>query len=427
MDILKADKQSLEKRLDELKKQYEHFKSLDLKLDMSRGKPCREQLALSEGLLTVISHNDDAVYEGTDSRNYSLPLGLPACRKLFAEMLDVPVSNVVAGGNSSLTMMFDAMSQLVYMGAAGVLEPWHGRKIKFLCPVPGYDRHFDICEYFDIEMIPIEMDENGPKMDIVEQLAGSDPSVKGMFCVPKYSNPGGQTYSDETIDRLSKMKTAAPDFRIFWDNAYNVHYLTGGAPRKIVNIYERCVLYGNEDRPLIFTSTSKITMPGAGVGAFAGSDRNFDWYFKRLNVQSICADKVNQLRHVLFFKNADGVLAHMAKHAEIIAPKFDMVENILEEKLGGCGFASWSKPEGGYFISFDGYPGCAKKTNLMCKEAGVAFTAAGSTFPYKKDPLDRNQRIAPTMPPVSDLKTAIEVFAVCAELCAVEKRIEELS
>jgi len=425
MNILTASRAQLEELHASLTKEYENIKAMGLKLDMSRGKPCKAQLDLSEGLLTAVSTSEDTIFEGVDTRNYSHPMGIPACRKLFGDLVGMPAENVIIGGTSSIIMLFDTISQLMYMGDVGGNKPWSEvPERSIICPVPGYDRHFEISQYFGLKMIPVAMTENGPDMDQVEEIVKNH-NVKGMWCVPKYSNPDGAVYSEETIRRLASME-AAPDFHLFWDNAYNVHNIRGDKAVAISNIYDECVKAGNPNRPLMFCSTSKITFPGAGVACFSGSMDNVNWMMKRINVQSICQDKLNQLRHVRFFGNAEAVYEHMKKHAEIIRPKFDMVCDILRERLGDCGFAKWMDPEGGYFVSFDGYPGCAKRVNKMCKDAGVVFTGPGATFPYGNDPQDTNQRIAPTMPETESLKTAINVFCTVTLLCAVEKRLTEI-
>lgn len=425
MDILKADRTSLEELYAQLTAEYEKLRGLGLKLDMSRGKPARDQLDLCEPMLTVLSHNDQMQDGKTDVRNYGVLEGIPSCRELFADILQVPVENVIAGGSSSLTMMYDTMLRLWTFGAPGH-EPWSKQgKIKWLCPAPGYDRHFAITQQLGIEMIPVPMTETGPDMDMIERLAGEDPAVKGVWCVPKYSNPQGITYSDDTVRRFASMKTAAPDFRVFWDNAYIVHHL-GEEHDELLNIFPEAEKCGTQDRFLEFCSTSKVTFAGAGVAAMAASLNNIAWTKKIMTVQAISPDKINQLRHVRYFQNVEGLSDHMKKHAAILRPKFDLVLSLLEEKLGGTGAGSWHTPRGGYFISFDALPGCAKRINTLCKEAGVVMTGAGATFPYGKDPQDSNLRIAPSMPPLDELKQAAEVFCTCALLAAVEKQLGQL-
>ena len=425
MNILTADRKSLETLHAQLTAEYARLRGLGLKLDMSRGKPARDQLDLCEPMLTVLSHNDQMQDGKTDVRNYGVLEGIPSCRALFADIMEVPVENVIAGGSSSLTMMYDTMLRLWIFGAPGY-EPWcRQEKIKWLCPAPGYDRHFAITQQLGIEMIPVPMTETGPDMDMIERLAGEDPAVKGVWCVPKYSNPQGITYSDDTVRRFAAMKTAAPDFRVFWDNAYIVHHL-GEEHDELLNIFPEAEKCGTQDRFLEFCSTSKVTFAGAGVAAMAASLDNIAWTKKIMTVQAISPDKVNQLRHVRYFQNVEGLSDHMKKHAAILRPKFDLVLSLLEEKLGGTGAGSWHTPRGGYFISFDALPGCAKRINTLCKEAGVVMTGAGATFPYGKDPQDSNLRIAPSMPPLDELKQAAEVFCTCALLAAVEKQLGQL-
>ena len=425
MNILTADRKSLETLHAQLTAEYARLRGLGLKLDMSRGKPARDQLDLCEPMLTVLSHNDQMQDGKTDVRNYGVLEGIPSCRALFADIMEVPVENVIAGGSSSLTMMYDTMLRLWIFGAPGY-EPWcRQEKIKWLCPAPGYDRHFAITQQLGIEMIPVPMTETGPDMDMIERLAGEDPAVKGVWCVPKYSNPQGITYSDDTVRRFAAMKTAAPDFRVFWDNAYIVHHL-GEEHDELLNIFPEAEKCGTQDRFLEFCSTSKVTFAGAGVAAMAASLNNIAWTKKIMTVQAISPDKINQLRHVRYFQNVEGLSDHMKKHAAILRPKFDLVLSLLEEKLGGTGAGSWHTPRGGYFISFDALPGCAKRINTLCKEAGVVMTGAGATFPYGKDPQDSNLRIAPSMPPLDELKQAAEVFCTCALLAAVEKQLGQL-
>ena len=425
MNILTANRKNLETLHAQLTAEYEKLRGLGLKLDMSRGKPARDQLDLCEPMLTVLSHNDQMKDGKTDVRNYGVLEGIPSCRALFAGIMEVPVENVIAGGSSSLTMMYDTMLRLWTFGAPGH-EPWSKQgKIKWLCPAPGYDRHFAITQQLGIEMIPVPMTETGPDMDMIERLAGEDPAVKGVWCVPKYSNPQGITYSDDTVRRFAAMKTAAPDFRVFWDNAYIVHHL-GEEHDELLNIFPEAEKCGTQDRFLEFCSTSKVTFAGAGVAAMAASLNNIAWTKKIMTVQAISPDKINQLRHVRYFQNVEGLTDHMRKHAAILKPKFDLVLALLEEKLGGTGAGSWHTPRGGYFISFDALPGCAKRINTLCKEAGVVMTGAGATFPYGKDPQDSNLRIAPSMPPLDELKQAAEVFCTCALLAAVEKQLGQL-
>lgn len=404
---LQAEKAELETR-------YNDFKAKNLKLDMSRGKPGSDQLDLSNELNAVSDYTEN----GVDLRNYGMMDGTPACKKLFADLMQVKPENVIVGPNASLTLMFDYIAQCFTHGAGDT--PWcRLNSVKFLCPVPGYDRHFTILEHFGIEMINIEMKADGPDMDAVEE-AVKDPSVKGMFCVPKYSNPQGITYSDAVVRRIAALQPAAKDFRVIWDNAYMVHDIVEDGD-KLLNIFDVLPEYGNEDMVIEVCSTSKITFPGAGVSALAASDNNIKAIKKRLNAQTISYDKMNQHRHVEFFKDVNGILAHMKKHAAILKPKFDMVLKHLNQELAGLGVASWTEPKGGYFISLDVLDGCAKRVGELCKEAGVVLTTVGATFPYGKDPNNRNIRIAPTYPPLDELDTAAELLCVCVRLAAAEK------
>jgi len=411
-------KEELQLELEGLKNKYNEFKQMNLKLDMSRGKPCPEQLDLAEELLTVIGNSSDCYAGDTDCRNYGVLDGIPEMKALFSEMMGIPAKNIIVGGSSSLSLMFDAISRAMIFGLSG--EPGWAKqgKVKFLCPVPGYDRHFAICEKMGIEMINIEMNENGPDMDKVEALVSSDPQVKGIWCVPKYSNPGGIVYSDEVVKRLANLRPAAKDFRIFYDHAYAVHDLYEPIPQ--ANLFEEAKKAGNEDICFIFASFAKISFAGGGVSMIAASDRNVADIKSVMTVQIICHDKVNQLRHVKYFKNAEGVYNHMKKHAEILRPKFEAVLNILEEELAPYGVGEWTKPKGGYFISLDLPQGCAKKTYTYAKEAGVVLTNAGASFPYGKDPLDRNIRIAPSYPSTSELVSAARVLCTCAKIAAIE-------
>lgn len=408
---LQAEKAELEKR-------YNDFKAKGLKLDMSRGKPGSDQLDLSKGLNDVADYTEN----GVDLRNYGMMDGTPACKKLFADLMQVKPENVIVGPNASLTLMFDYISQCFTHGAGDT--PWCKLDcVKFLCPVPGYDRHFTILEHFGIEMINIDMKADGPDMDAIEE-AVKDPSVKGMFCVPKYSNPQGITFSDDVVRRIAALKPAAKDFRIIWDNAYMVHDFVDDGD-KLLNIFDVLPEYGNEDMVIEVCSTSKITFPGAGVSALAASDNNIKAIKKRLNAQTISYDKMNQHRHVEFFKNVDGILAHMKKHAAILKPKFDMVIKHLNNELAGLGIASWTEPKGGYFISLDVMDGCAKRVGELCKEAGVVLTTIGATYPYGKDPNNRNIRIAPSYPPTEELDIAAELMCICVRLASVEKLLGE--
>ena len=397
-----------------LEKRYNEFKAKGLKLDMSRGKPGADQLDLSSGINDV----KDFVENGVDYRNYGILDGIPECKKLFADLMGVEPKNVIIGPNASLTLMFDYISQCYTHGAGDA--PWCTLKsVKFLCPVPGYDRHFTILEHFGIEMINIKMNEDGPDMDSIEEYV-KDESVKGIICVPKYSNPQGITFSDDVVRRIAALKPAAKDFRIIWDNAYCIHDLDDNGD-ELLNIFNVLPEYSNEDMVVEFCSTSKITFPGAGVSALIASDNNIASIKKRLNAQTISYDKMNQQRHVKFFGDANGVRNHMKKHAAILKPKFDMVLRHLDNELSGRGIASWVSPKGGYFISLDVLEGCAKRVGELCKEAGVTLTTVGATFPYGKDEKDSNIRIAPSYPPVEELDLAAELLCICVRLAAAEK------
>lgn len=406
----------------ELVKEYEGVKALGLSLDMSRGKPGADQLDLSVNMLNVMVNAEDCKAEnGFDCRNYGVLDGIPECKELFADMLQVDAKNIVIGGSSSLNLMYDYLNQCMYLGVAGC-EPWSKQgKVKFICNVPGYDRHFAITEFFGIEMISVEMDDNGPDVEKIKELV-KDPMVKGMFCVPKYSNPTGVTYSDEKVRALASLKPAAKDFRVIWDNAYIVHELTD-TPDKLLNIFDACKEFGTEDYFVEFTSTSKITFPGAGVSAIAASDSNIAEIKKRLNFQTISYDKLNQLRHVKYLKDVDGIKSYMQKHADIIAPKFKIVLDMLANEIKPLGIGKWVEAKGGYFISYDTVGSSAKRIGELCKNAGLVLTTVGATYPYGIDPEDKNIRIAPTFPSVDNLKKAMEVFCLCAKIAAVEALI----
>lgn len=406
-------KQELLSEQEALLKRFEEYKAMGLKLDMSRGKPSKEQLDLSMDMLKPIDYTEN----GFDVRNYGILDGIQSCKELFAQLLDVDAKNVLVGPAASLNLMYDYICQCYCEGVLGS-TPWSKLdSVKFLCPVPGYDRHFTILEHFGIEMINVPMTAEGPDMEVIEELI-KDESVKGMFCVPKYSNPQGITFSDETVKRLALMKPAAKDFRIIWDNAYCVHDIKDEGD-ELLNIFK--VDGVNEDMIIEVCSTAKMTFPGAGVSALAASDANMKQIKNRLNCQTISYDKMNQLRHVRFFKNLDGIKAHMKKHAAIMKPKFDMVIDHLENELGGLGIASWLDPKGGYFISLDVMDGCAKRVGELCKEAGVTLTTVGATYPYFNDPKDSNIRIAPSLPPVAELDTATQILCVSVKLAAIEK------
>lgn len=412
-DYTKAE---LVSELDNLKVDFEKYKSMNLKLDMSRGKPGSEQINITQGMLKVISEPEDCITEnGFDCRNYGLLDGIPEAKRIFMEMLDVPEKNIIVGGNSSLSLMFDNIARMLFFS-------WKTNKVKFLCPVPGYDRHFAICENFGIEMINVPMTPEGPDMDIVEEFVKDD-SVKGIWCVPKYSNPDGITYSDNVVKRFANLKPAASDFRIFWDNAYAVHDLYDESD-SLLNLYTEALKAGNEDLVYIFTSTSKISFPGSGISAVAASDYNINQIKNLMSLQTIGYDKINQMRHVKYFKNFDGFLNHMKKHAEFLRPKFKIVLDSLERELTPYGIGNWVSPRGGYFISLNVPDGCAKRTYELVKDLGVVMTAAGATFPYRKDPNDRNLRIAPTYPSNDELIQASAILCLCVKIATIEKLLK---
>ena len=414
-------REELEALEEKLQKEYDAFKERGLKLDMSRGKPSKEQLDLSMGMMDVLSSGVNLVgEEGVDCRNYGVLDGIKEAQELLGAISEVSADKIIIYGNSSLNVMYDTVSRAMTHGVMGS-TPWCKLdKVKFLCPVPGYDRHFAITEYFGIEMINVPMTPTGPDMDMVEKLVSEDEAIKGIWCVPKYSNPQGISYSDETVRRFAALKPAAKDFRIYWDNAYSVHHLYDDDQDVILEILDECEKAGNPDMVYKFTSTSKISFPGSGIAAIATSKNNIEEIKKQLAIQTIGHDKVNQLRHVLFFKNLDGVVEHMRKHAAILRPKFEAVISTLETELGGLGIGSWVKPKGGYFISFDAMDGCAKAIVAKAKEAGVVMTGAGATYPYGKDPKDRNIRIAPSFPSAEELKLAAELFVLCVKLVSVQ-------
>ena len=409
-----------------LEQEFAEVKAKGLNLNISRGKPAAAQLDLTEGMLTVLSKNEDTFAEdGTDCRNYGVLTGIPEARKLIGDICEVPAENVIVYGNASLTIMFDTVARSFLKGVAGC-TPWNKLdKVKFLCPVPGYDRHFGVTEYFGVEMINVPMTPEGPDMDMVEKLVAEDDAIKGIWCVPKYSNPQGYTYSDENVRRFANLKPAAKDFRIFWDNAYIIHHLYDDRQDHLLNIIEECEKAGNPDMVYMFGSTSKITFPGSGVAALATSPRNVEFIKKQLTVQTIGHDKINQLRHTRFFKNIDGIKAHMEKHADILRPKFEAVLNEFDKELAGLEIGSWIRPVGGYFISFDALEGCAKKIVAMCKDAGVVLTGAGATYPYGKDPKDSNIRIAPSFPSVEEMEAASKIFVLCVKLVSIDKYLGE--
>ncbi len=407
-------------------KKLDHWSDMDLTLDLTRGKPNQAQLDLSSGMLNIISDRGDCFSaSGLDCRNYGILDGLPETKKLFSDLLDIPAKNILVLGNSSLNVMYDTIVRAMLFGVAGGHEPWcrQGR-IKFICPSPGYDRHFTICREMGIEMVPVKMNDDGPDMNEVYNIACSDPSVKGMWCVPKFSNPEGITYSDEVVEQIAMMKPAAPDFRIFWDNAYVVHELYDeNVP--LANIFELAKQYGTEDNIFYFASTSKITFPGSGLAIMAASDKNLEQIRPIIATQTIGYDKINQMRHVKFFKNADGIRAHMRLHAAILRPKFELVENKFEENLGGLGIAHWTKPRGGYFISLYVNNGCARRVYQLARSVGVTLTTAGSTYPYGRDPYDANLRIAPSYPELDELSQAIEILCSCIKVACAEKILKD--
>lgn len=425
MKYSEMSKEELKKQLEILNKEYDEAKAEGLKLDMSRGKPSSAQLDVSNGLLATIGNDGHWVSEsGIDCRNYGFLEGIPEARKLMGDLMEVPAENVFVCGNASLNVMYDCVASSMLFGVMGS-TPWCKLdKVKFLCPVPGYDRHFKITESLGIEMINIPMNEDGPDMDMVEKLVSEDASVKGIWCVPKYSNPQGYVYSDETVKRFAALKPAAEDFRIYWDNAYAIHYIYDDSI-KIPEILSECEKAGNPDMVYEFCSTSKISYAGSGISALASSLANLEWIKKRLTVQTISYDKINQLRHVLYFKDGEGLKAQMKKHADFLRPKFDAVLEILERELGGTGAGSWIKPMGGYFISFETMPGCAKEVVQKCREAGVVLTEAGAPFPYGVDPEDSNIRIAPSYPSPEELKKAAQLFTLCVKIAATEKLLAE--
>ncbi|MFC6062820.1 aminotransferase class I/II-fold pyridoxal phosphate-dependent enzyme [Streptomyces ochraceiscleroticus] len=420
MDLTTLTHTELSDRLEGLRKEHARLKERGLRLDLTRGKPSAEQLELSEPLLSLPGGGDHSAEDGTDCRNYGGLKGLAELRATFAGLLQVPVEQLVALGNSSLELMYESVVDAVLFGLPGAPGPWQREgRTAMLCPVPGYDRHFALCEKLGIDMIPVPMTESGPDMDEVERLV-ADERVKGIWCVPKYSNPTGATYAPETVRRLAAMETAAPDFRVFWDNAYAVHQLQGDR-EPVADILGLCAEYGNADRVFVFGSTSKITAAGSGVAFFGSSPANVTWLLGHLSKRTIGPDKINQLRHARFLPDAEAVHAHMERHAELLRPKFELVDAVLEKRLGDTGIASWTRPQGGYFVSLDVLDGCASRVVQLAKDAGVALTPAGATFPYGKDPRDRNIRIAPSYPRLEELGDALEGLALCAELAAVEK------
>lgn len=408
-----------------LEEKFNDAKGKGLKLDMSRGKPSAAQLDLAMGMMDVLnSETDLKCSTGVDCRNYGVLDGIPEAKELLADMTEVSPDNIIIYGNSSLNIMFDTVARSMTHGVCGS-TPWCKlAEVKFLCPVPGYDRHFLITEYFGIKMINIPMTPTGPDMDLVEEYVNNDPTVKGIWCVPKYSNPQGITYSDETVLRFARLKPAAEDFRIYWDNAYGIHHLYEDKQDNLIEILMACKQEGNPDMVFKFCSTSKVSFPGSGVAAIGASKKNIEYIKKALTIQTIGHDKLNQLRHVRFFHDIHGMVMHMRKHADILRPKFETVLNGLKNELGGLEIGSWIEPRGGYFISFDSLPGCAKAIVAKAKEAGLVMTPAGATFPYGKDPNDSNIRIAPSYPTPEELKLAVEIFVLCVKLVSIDKILE---
>lgn len=423
MEMTKEELLALKK---DLSAQYKEFQTKDLRLDMSRGKPSTEQLDISMGMMDVLSGNVDLTCDdGTDCRNYGVLDGIKEAKELLADMMEVAPDYILIYGNSSLNVMYDTVSRSMTQGVMGS-TPWCKlEKVKFLCPVPGYDRHFAITEYFGIEMISVPMTPDGPDMDMVEELVASDDSIKGIWCVPKYSNPQGISYSDETVRRFARLKPAAKDFRIYWDNAYTIHHLYDHDQDHLIEILAECKRAGNTDLVYKFASTSKVSFPGSGIAAIAASQNNLVDIKKQLKIQTIGHDKVNQLRHVRYFGDIHGMIEHMRKHADIIRPKFEAVINALEQELGELSIADWTNPKGGYFISFNSLNGCAKAIVTKCKKSGLIMTGAGATYPYGKDPNDCNIRIAPSYPTLSDLVLAMELFTLCVKLVSIDKILAE--
>ena len=414
-------KDELEKLLEKTKKDYQALSDKKLSLDMTRGKPSSLQLDLSAELLALPGKDAFKTASGTDCRNYGILDGIIEAKELFAPMLDVSPEEMLIGGNASLTLMHDAIWRAMTFGVPGGEGPWgKEEKVKFICPVPGYDRHFSVLENFGIEMIPVAMTDKGPDMAKVVELVSEDASIKGIFCVPKYSNPTGHIYSDEVVDSLASMVTKAPDFRIFWDNAYAVHFLFD-KPDPLKPLLEACRAHGNEDRALCFGSTSKITFAGAGISFMAASQNNLMEAKKRIGMQTIGSDKINALRHTMFFNDQDGLLSHMKKHAALLEPKFSVIQSIFKEEFEGTGLLSWTNPKGGYFVSIDTLAGCAKRTVELAKNIGVKLTRAGATFPYGNDPKDRNMRLAPSLPPLEQVETAMRAVSTCVKLASLEK------
>lgn len=426
--MLYADmsKDELLKLKSEVTAQYDEMKAKGLKLDMSRGKPNVEQLNLSMGMMDALSGSELVCEQGIDCRNYGVLDGIVEAKRLLSAMIECPIENIIIYGNSSLNVMYDTVARSFTHGVMGS-TPWSQLdKVKFLCPVPGYDRHFAITEFFGVEMINIPLNSDGPDMDMVEEYVNNDPAVKGIWCVPKYSNPSGISYSDETVLRFAHLKPAAEDFRIYWDNAYCIHHLHDEPENQdhILEILSECEKAGNPDIVYKFCSTSKVTFPGSGIAAISASKANLDYIKKQMTIQTIGHDKLNQLRHAKFFGDFNGMVEHMKKHAAILRPKFSTVIDALENNLSGTGIATWTNPKGGYFIGLDVLDGCAKKVVSMCADAGVKLTGAGATYPYGKDPHDSNIRIAPTFPSTEELEQACKILVLCVKLAGIDKILE---
>ena len=423
-DLSKEELLSLKKDLDQ---RYKEACAKGLKLNMARGLPSEEQLDMEADFFNTLFPDSNFFSEaGIDCRNYGELVGIHEARKLMADMMEISPEEVIVFGNSSLNVMYDTVARSMIHGVCGS-TPWCKLdKVKFLCPVPGYDRHFAITEQFGIEMINIPMTPNGPDMDMVEEYVNNDPAVKGIWCVPKYSNPQGITYSDETVRRFAALTPAAEDFRIYWDNAYTIHHLFNGKEDQLLEILDECKKAGHPDMVFKFCSTSKVTFPGSGIAALGTSEKNLEFVKKIITIQTIGHDKLNQLRHVRYFKDIEGMKKHMRKHADIIRPKFNLVLEVLDKELSELEIGEWTRPNGGYFVSFESMEGCAKTIVGMCKEAGVTLTGAGATYPYKKDPKDSNIRIAPTFPPIEDLAKALEIFVLCVKLASVNKLLDDI-
>jgi DNA-binding transcriptional MocR family regulator len=423
-DIRNLETTEVRRCWEEARRQHAEFRALGLQLNLGRGKPSNEQLALSQRLLELPGPDDYLAADGSDCRNYGGLQGLAEARALFVDLIGAPFERIVAAGNSSLALMHDAIAWALLHGVPGGAAPWSAGKVTFLCPVPGYDRHFTICQGFGIRMVPVPLTGRGPDMDAVERLVASDPAIKGMWCMPKYSNPTGEIYSEETVERLAAMRTAAPDFRLFWDNAYGVHHLTP-TRHEIANMLEACGRQGHADRALVFASTSKITFAGAGLAAFGSSTANVRWWLEHLERRTIGPDKLNQLRHVRLFGDRAGLVAHMDAHARILAPKFLQVQRTFDELLGDSGIAQWTRPAGGYFVSLDVLDGCARRVIELAREAGITVVPAGSTFPNGHDPDDRNIRIAPSYPTLDEVAQASKGLALSVMLAASEALLQQ--